>query len=95
MFLLQQYRFSAGPITKFSVRYNTPWVNDKYDSREVGKRLASVLLEYFDPMAMHNDHSDELLTFNDPKKVEALLPGMIHKYFQHQMVFRRISIFQH
>ncbi|KAJ3038149.1 hypothetical protein HDV00_000949 [Rhizophlyctis rosea] len=74
--------YAAGTITKYSSKYQTRWSHEVYDSREVGAKLADLLLPLFDPVAMPVEmvDSDELLRFEQAKKVEAVLPGNLH-YF--------------
>ncbi|KAL7752554.1 hypothetical protein RI367_002088 [Sorochytrium milnesiophthora] len=42
--------FAAGPATKYSRKYQTLWQHAYYDSRNVGQKLASVVLRACDPL---------------------------------------------
>ncbi|KND05075.1 uncharacterized protein SPPG_00750 [Spizellomyces punctatus DAOM BR117] len=69
--------YAAGSITKYSSRYQTKWAHEYSDSREVGRKLADLLLPLFDPTCLPNIlvENDEILQFEDAKKTLTLLPG--------------------
>eukprot|EP00731_Ephydatia_muelleri_P029454 Em0020g1098a len=71
--------FAAGPVTKFSRRYRADSRSHaNFNSKEVGKKLAAVVLSELDPLAVPVDHCthDLLLpNFNSPVVQYALLPG--------------------
>ncbi|RKO83717.1 hypothetical protein BDK51DRAFT_33369, partial [Blyttiomyces helicus] len=62
--------YAAGSITKFSSRYETKWIQEFYDSREVGRKLADFMLPFFDPTCLPQPMKDntELLAYHDAKK---------------------------
>ncbi|KAJ3052486.1 hypothetical protein HK097_006189 [Rhizophlyctis rosea] len=74
--------YAAGTITKYSSKYQAKWSHEVCDSREVGAKLAELLLPLFDPMATPVEIVDdnELIKFEAAKKVKAVLPGDLH-YF--------------
>ncbi|KAJ3321607.1 hypothetical protein HDV06_004022 [Boothiomyces sp. JEL0866] len=77
-----QYIFGAGPITKYSINEKTEWSLSMYNSKEVGERLAWVLLHLFcpnlDPYTLCQRY--EIHQFTDSVKKFAILPGNL-KYF--------------
>jgi len=69
--------FAAGSLCKYSSRYKTPWSHSYYNSREVGREMAQLILPIFNPVlnptSLIND--DSVLQFKDPKIISAFLPG--------------------
>ncbi|KAJ3314054.1 hypothetical protein HDV04_001085 [Boothiomyces sp. JEL0838] len=77
-----QYIFGAGTVTKYSINEKTEWALSMYNSKEVGERLAWVLLHLFcpilDPYTLCRTY--EIHQFKDSVKRFAVLPGNL-KYF--------------
>ncbi|KAK5670871.1 hypothetical protein QVD99_002641 [Batrachochytrium dendrobatidis] len=69
--------FGAGSVTKYASRYNTHWSHIHYDSKEIGTKLANIVLQIFDPTIQPQELVDyeNLPEFKDAKKCEAMLPG--------------------
>ncbi|KAJ3327302.1 hypothetical protein HDU76_012035 [Blyttiomyces sp. JEL0837] len=92
------YIYAAGSITKYSSKYQTKWSHVFYDSKEVGTKLAETVMSLFDPTWIPEKliEDEDLLHFNEAKKVFCNLPGGI-KYFHfdeprlpsHTLEFRR------
>ncbi|KAJ3349288.1 hypothetical protein HDU83_000671 [Entophlyctis luteolus] len=78
------YVFAAGSITKFSSRYQTKWTHGYLDSKEVGKKLAEIVLPLFDPTKISPSLEDnnKVVKFADAKKKYAVLPGnLVYLHF--------------
>lgn len=77
---------SAGSMTKYESRYLTEWSHKLYDSREVGEKLAELLLPIFDPTKETPSfkNTENLFGFNNAKKVEAYLPGDLLYLYVHR-----------
>ena len=70
-------RFAAGPVTKYSVRYNTNWSHSRFNSREIGQKAADIMLQLFDPLTTEVSYASEkdMIRFRNMKAIEARLPG--------------------
>ncbi|XP_035380422.1 cilia- and flagella-associated protein 61 [Electrophorus electricus] len=72
---------AAGPLTKFSRRYHAErWTHTAFNSKEVGRELASVLLPFFDPTlelpASPLPDADRLIPLYSQAKIQGgRLPG--------------------
>ncbi|KAJ3195362.1 hypothetical protein HK101_000404 [Irineochytrium annulatum] len=76
------YIYAAGSITKYSSKYRTRWSHVYYDSRQVGEKMAEIILPLIDPLAPALDLDDNgpLLKFKAAKKIYGKMPGGLH-YF--------------
>ncbi|KAJ3278025.1 hypothetical protein HK104_002732, partial [Borealophlyctis nickersoniae] len=77
-----EIRYAAGSITKYSSKYQTRWSHELCDSKEVGRKLAELLMPLFDPTCVPLELQDttDLMRFEEAKKIEATLPGDLY-YF--------------
>ncbi|XP_056620849.1 LOW QUALITY PROTEIN: cilia- and flagella-associated protein 61 [Triplophysa dalaica] len=73
--------YAAGPLTKYSRRYHADqWTGCIFNSKEVGRSLASVLLPLFDPtverpVSPSEDHKHLTPVYNQAKIQGGRLPG--------------------
>ncbi|KAI9105411.1 hypothetical protein DFS34DRAFT_574538 [Phlyctochytrium arcticum] len=81
-----EFIYAAGTITKYSSRYQTHWLQEFADSREVGHRLADLLMPRFDATCLPNFlvDDDEVLRFHEAKKTLVVLPGNL-QYFHYDV----------
>ncbi|KAL5271061.1 hypothetical protein ACHWQZ_G001647 [Mnemiopsis leidyi] len=73
--------YAAGPLTKYKrAFYCDEFTHDIYCSKEIGERLASVILPIFDPSfpPVEEVEKYELPKYVRPKQVYAKLPGGYH-----------------
>uniref|UniRef100_A0A3Q3F5T9 Cilia- and flagella-associated protein 61-like n=1 Tax=Labrus bergylta TaxID=56723 RepID=A0A3Q3F5T9_9LABR len=77
--------FGAGPLTKFSSRYHTDeWSHANFNSKEVGRDLAAMLLPLFDPTLEpadeHQPGEDCLVPIYKQAKIQGVgrCPGGVH-----------------
>jgi len=72
--------FAAGTFAKFSRKYGNTLNMERYDSQEVGQRLASAVLQHIDPVSMGKVTSPATLPPLGirPFTTEGLLPGGLH-----------------
>ena len=71
---------AAGSVTKYASSFATKWTHKQYDNREVGEVLAEQLIPVFDPTSPGPsfENPEQLLVFNQPKKVYVELPGLYY-----------------
>jgi NADH dehydrogenase FAD-containing subunit len=77
--------FGAGTIAKFSRKYGSSLPHERYNSREVGQRLAESILTAMDPVVVDTEKDEAMHSTLPtlgmlPKVQEAMLPGGI-RYF--------------
>jgi hypothetical protein len=78
--------FAAGSFAKFSRKYGKSLPMEKYDSREIGQKLADSVLQQIDPassaayMEARSRYSPPQLGIV-PRCEEAILPGPLHYFY--------------
>lgn len=77
--------FAAGTIAKFSRKYGSSLPQERYNSREVGQRLAESILTAMDPVVVDTEKDEAMHSTLPtlgvlPKILEASLPGGL-RYF--------------
>eukprot|EP00501_MAST-03F_sp_TOSAG23-6_P002443 GSMAST32.ASY1.ANO1.2552.1 assembled CDS len=71
--------YSAGTGVKFSRRLRPKFRQEKYNSRELGAKLATAVLSSLDSTIAHqNVDGLKLPSFQEPKVVQSILPGRLH-----------------
>ncbi|KAI8895920.1 hypothetical protein BC833DRAFT_599595 [Globomyces pollinis-pini] len=78
--------FGAGTATKYATAEKTDWLPSMYSSKEIGNRLAWVMMHFFDPNVHPLSLTEEKrkYTYRDSLKRRANLPGGL-KYFSFDM----------
>ena len=70
--------YAAGPLCKFSRRFKHALPHEKFNSREVGTRLAESLLQIVDPLSAEPEEPSEVPHFRQSRSRHAVLPGGQH-----------------
>jgi thioredoxin reductase len=93
------YIFSAGPLTRYTSRYETLWNHSYYNSKECGKKLALTLLPIFEGNEKAiNDikkENEALISFNDLVATRSLLPGdLMYFHFDRPYLYNQTKAFR-
>ncbi|KAJ3221864.1 hypothetical protein HK099_003010 [Clydaea vesicula] len=87
------YIFAAGSVCKYSSSYKTPWSHSQYNSREIGKKMAEILLPLFNSALYSHtlEEDDNLLEFTNAKQIGAKLPGNLNYFhFDRPRLFSQV-----